>query len=77
MPTTTTTKSALETPVSLRLGVCPCCAGYGRVPSGCVDYQTGDDRGLHCEHCDGRGEVEVDAFGAAADETETTTARAA
>lgn len=56
MPTTTTALATLGT----RLGVCPACAGYGRIPSGCVDYQTGDDRGLHCEHCDGRGEAEID-----------------
>lgn len=73
MPTTTTALATLGT----RLGVCPACHGYGRIPSGCADYQTGDDRGLHCEHCDGRGEVEIDALEAAAEEDAAGTARAA
>lgn len=40
--------------------ICVPCFGYGRRPSGEVDWHDGTDRGLHCDDCDGRGVVLVE-----------------
>lgn len=48
--------------------ICGGCSGYGRCPTYDLDPVDGTDRGYHCEDCDGRGLVELDACEAAADE---------
>lgn len=50
----------MSAPVETVEVACPPCLGYGRCPTGEVDWYDGTDRGTHCDHCDGRGTVQVE-----------------
>jgi len=58
-PAPTPAPGSSTAPATFEAGVvnCPTCHGYGEVPTGRVDWETGSYDTAPCNLCDGRGEV--------------------